>query len=394
MDLWGEKTKNLFCRVKSTSFLMAGYNKDMDSIRMQGPVGARTVFNGREFDYFSGTGYLGLQTHPQVIQAAVEAVQRYGLSTASSRGGFGEHPLYDELEQAACAYFGAEKVLYFASGYLGIAILTQAANDQFDHIFLDSAAHFSLWDAAKATNKPITVFHHCRVDRLAEALRCELLPDERPLVLSDGVFPISGEIAPLPGYLELVRIYHGLVYLDDAHAVGVLGPEGRGTPDFYGIQDELCRTSGTLAKALGGYGGVIWGKADWVDRIDQNSAVCVGASPPPLVVAAASARALEIAHRSPQLRQSLWANVAQARAGLRSLGWKLEDTPAPILCLEGRAGLSLERIKTGLYEQGIAVTLVRGYTSTPPGGALRIAIFATHTPEQIDRLVGAIGGLI
>lgn len=368
---------------------------------MQGPIGAHTVFNGREFDYFSGTGYLGLQSHPAVIQAAVDAVQRYGLSTASSRGGFGEHPLYDELEREACAYFGAEKVLYFASGYLGMAILTQGSNTCFDHIFIDSAAHFSLWDAARAANKPFTVFHHCRAERLAEALQLALLPGERPLVLSDGLFPISGEIAPLPAYLELVRPYHGLVFLDDAHAVGVLGPNGRGTPDYYGIQagdyrsgGTLSRTCGTLAKALGGYGGGIWGKASWVDRIDQDSAVCVGASPPPLVVAAASARALAIARQSPQLRQSLWANVAQARAGLRALGWELEDTPAPILCLGGREGISLERIKTGLFEQGIAVTLVRGYTSTPPGGALRIAIFATHTPEQIARLVAAIQSLL
>ena len=361
---------------------------------MQGPVGARTVFNGREFDYFSGTGYLGLQSHPAVIQATVDAVQRYGLSTASSRGGFGEHPVYDELEREACAYFRAEKALYFASGYLGMSILTQGSNLRFDHIFIDAAAHFSLWDAARATNKPFTVFHHASPERLDEALRRELLPGERPLVLSDGLFPISGEIAPLPAYLELTGRFHGLVFLDDAHAVGVLGDNGRGTLDYYGIQAGEARTCGTLAKALGGYGGVIWGEAGFIDHLDQESAVCVGASPPPLVVAAASARALAVARLSPELLRSLRANVAQARAGLRSLGWELEDTPSPILCLGGRAGISLERIKAGLFEQGIAVTLVRGYTSTPPGGALRIAIFATHSGEQIERLVTTIRSLL
>jgi len=361
---------------------------------MQGPIGAQTVFNGQTFDYFSGTGYLGLQSRPEVLQAAAEALQRYGLATATSRGGFGEHPVYDELEGAACAFFGAEKVLYFASGYMGMAVLAQAGNARFDHIFIDSAAHFSLWDAANATNKPITVFHHRQPEALEECLRRELLPGERPLVLSDGLFPVSGEIAPLPDYLELACRYGGQVYLDDAHAVGVLGPHGRGTPDYYAIQDDCCRTSATLAKALGGYGGIVWGAADWIDAADRASGVCIGASPPPLVVAAASARALRLAQAEPDLRRRLWDNVKQARDGLLALGWELEDTPSPVICLEMRPGVSLERIRDGLFAQGIAVTLVRGYTSTPPGGALRIAIFATHSAGQIERLVEAIGGLV
>ena len=360
------------------------------SLRMESPAGARTVFNGREMDYFAGTGYLGLQNHPAVLQAAQEALHRYGFSTATSRGGYGEHPVYDELEQEACAYFSAEKVLYFASGYLGVSILTQATSNRFDHIFIDSSAHFSLWDAAHATNLPITPFHHLRPQSLAEHLRSELRPKERPLVLSDGIFPVSGEIAPLPEYLALVKLLQGLVYLDDAHAVGVLGKNGHGTPEYYDIQDESCRTCATLAKALGGFGGVIWGKAGWVESIDRASRICAGASPPPLVVAAASASALKVARTTPELRQRLWDNVTQARNGLCSLGWELAKTPVPILCLEGRPGISLEQIKRELFEQAIAVELVRSYTSTPAGGALRIVVFATHSPAQIDRLVKAI----
>ncbi len=213
---------------------------------------------------------------------------------------------------------------------------------------------------------------------------------QRPLVISDGVFPVSGEIAPLPAYLDLVKPLKGLVYLDDAHAVGVLGKNGGGTPEYYEILDESCHTSATLAKALGGFGGVIWGKEDWINGIDRSSRICVGASPPPLVVAAASARALAVARTSPDLRQRLWDNVAQARNGLRNLGWDLPDTPVPIICLDAQQGISLERIRKGLFEQAIAVELVRSYTSTPAGGALRIAIFATHSHAQIDRLIDAI----
>jgi len=364
------------------------------SIHMESPVGAQTVFNGRAMDYFAGTGYLGLQNHPAVLQAAQATLLHYGLSTATSRGGYGEHPVYDWLEHEACAFFGAEKVLYFASGYLGTSILTQATSNRFEHIFIDSSAHFSLWDAAYATNLPITPFHHLRPQSLAEHLRSELLPKQHPLVLSDGVFPVSGEIAPLPEYLALVKPLQGLVYLDDAHAVGVLGKNGRGTPEYFDIVDENSCTSATLAKALGGFGGIIWGAAGWAEAIDRASRICAGASPPPLVVAAASAKALAVARTTPELRQHLWANVAQARNGFRSLGWEMPDTPVPIICLEGRQGVSLERIKKGLFEQGIAVELVRSYSSTPAGGALRIAIFATHSGTQIERLVKAVGQMV
>lgn len=357
-------------------------------------VGARVLFNGQEVDYFSGTGYLGLQHHPAVIRAAHDALKRYGISTATSRGSYGEHPLYTELEHEACEFFAAEKMLYFATGYLGISVLTQATSQLFDHIFIDAQAHYSLWDAAQETNMPITPFHHMRVDRLEEAIRQNLLPRERPLVLSDGVFPISGEIAPLPGYLEQVRQYNGRVYVDDAHAVGVLGENGRGTPEYYGINDQKCRASGTLAKALGGYGGVIWGEARWVEHIDQNSRIYAGASPPPLVVTAASAAALAIARSEPELRQRLWANVARARSGFRGLGWELEDTPVPIICLQAQGEHNLQRMQRQLLKQGMAVTYARDYPSTPPGGALRIAIFANHSTEQIDRLVEAFARLI
>ena len=357
---------------------------------IEGPIGARTIIGGREVDYFAGSGYLGLQSHPAVIQAAQAALQRYGFSTATSRGGYGEHVIYDELEREACAYFGDEKVLYLASGYLGMSAVTQATGSLFDHIFINSSAHFSAWDAAQATNKPITPFHHRQTEHLLECLRRELRPGERPLVLSDGVFPVSGEIAPLPGYLEVVQAYNGLVYLDDAHAAGVLGEHGRGTQEYFGLSGTDCRSVKTLAKGLGGFGGLLSGEKGWIESVERNSRICVGASPPPLAVAAASACALRLARTQPDLRARLWENVARARAGLRSLGWALEDTPVPIICLGSIEGVNLLRLRARLFERGIAVEFERAYTSTPPGGALRIAIFATHSPDQIDRLVDEI----
>lgn len=358
--------------------------------RLESPIGPRVVINGREVDYFCGTGYLGLQSHPDVIRAAQEAMAAYGLSTATSRGGFGEHPVYDELDRQACAYFDAEKALFFPSGYLGMGILLQTNSMVNDHIFIDSAAHYSLWDAAQASTRVTTVFRHLSAEDLAAKLRMELLPGERPLVISDAVFPISGEMAPLPDYLSVIEKYNGQIFLDDAHGMGVLGDHGRGIREHFDLTTDRIKVSGTLAKALGGYGGVITGPAARIDGVDQNSGVMIGASPLPLVTAAASAKALEIARLNPGLREQLWANVKLARDSLRSAGWELEDTPVPILCLPVRKYQTPAKVCAHLFSKGIAVDLARNYTSAPSGGALRVAICALHSQEQVERLVCAI----
>jgi 8-amino-7-oxononanoate synthase len=358
--------------------------------QLESPIGPRVTINGREVDYFSGTGYLGLQSHPDVIRAAADSVNQYGLSTATSRGGFGEHPVYHLLEKEACTYFSAEKALFIPSGYMGMSVLLQTNGRGSDHIFIDSSAHYSAWDAALAANKTITPFQHRSADNLAEKIRSELLPGEHPLVLSDAVFPISGEIVPLPDYLTILESYGGRIFLDDAHGVGVLGAHGRGILDNFNLQADCVKVSGTLAKALGGYGGIITGPAEWIDRMDQNSGVCIGASPLPLVTTAASAKALQIAREHPELRQQLWTNVKQARDGLRGLGLDLEDTPVPIICLPALAGQNLAQMQSCLFEKGFAVAHVREYTSAPSGGALRVAICALHSKEQIERLIHTI----
>ncbi len=367
----------------------------MADFRMQTPLGPRVVIDGRECDYFSGTGYLGLHNHPLVLQAAVDALQQYGLATGTSRGGYGEHAVYGALEEEARAFFDAERVLYYPSGYMSAVILAQGLRERYERIFIDSAAHYSLWDGARSTGKPLIPFEHCDPQSLLERLRSQLGPGERPLVLSDGVFPISGEIAPLDAYLPLLDAFEGAwLCLDDAHATGVLGASGRGTVDYFGLPEpRLLAVGHTLSKGIGGYGGIIPGPAALIEELDRNSRVYVGASPPPLPVAAAARQALALA-RHPDLRQQLWSNVALARAGLRRLGWPLADTPVPILCLGARPGLDLGRIKDELFARDICVAHVRSYSSTPPGGALRVAIFATHTRAQIERLLTALESLV
>ena len=249
----------------------------MTPMQMQSPPAARTLINDRWCDYFSGTGYLGLQGHPALNQAAVDAIQRYGLTTATSRGGYGEHPAYQAVEQAAADFFGAERAVYFTSGYLGAAILLQGLRDSYDAIFVDDASHSSIWSGARSTGAPVVAFRHIQPDDLAARLSQQLRPGQRPLVIGDGVFPISGEIAPVPAYVEVLDPYPGaMLCLDDAHAVGVLGAAGRGTVEHWALASApsvQIHSVHTLSKALGGFGGILAGSAELVEHLAHLSLI-------------------------------------------------------------------------------------------------------------------------
>jgi 8-amino-7-oxononanoate synthase len=363
---------------------------------MESPVGPRVQINGRWRDYFSGCGYLGLQSHPGLLRAASEALQRYGLGTATSRGGYGEHPLYRLVERAAADYWRAERAIYYVTAYLGNAVLLQGLRGEYERIFVDDASHYSVWDGVRAMGAPVHAFRHLDPGDLAELLRTHTASGERPLVISDGVFPISGEIAPATAYVEALAPYEGgVLCLDDAHATGVLGEHGWGTLEHWGLVGrDRCFAAHTLSKALGSHGGVIAGDAALIERLDRNAKALVATSPSPLPAAAASVWALEFMRDDTDLRSRLRVNVTHARAGLRALGWSLPDLPVPIICLRARSGADLARLQAELFARDICVAHITSYSSTPEGGALRIAISATHESEQIDRLVDVLARLI
>lgn len=364
---------------------------------MESAPGARTLINGRWRDYFSGTGYLGLQGHPDLIAAAARALAQYGLTSGTSRGGYGEHPVFHDVEAAGAAFFGQERSLYTVSAYLGSGVLLEGLREEYDRVYLDDAAHFSVREAAHASGVPVHAYEHCEPGSLKAALAATLGPGQRPLVLTDGVFPISGEIAPLPDYVDVLAPYLGAALcVDDAHATGVIGKRGRGALEYLGVTagPVRCYTAYTLSKAIGGHGGLIAGGAVFVDQLWHNAHALAGSSPAPIPAAAASAWALDYVATHPELRQRLWANVRRARDGFRGLGWDLEDSPIPIVCLRARSGLDLARIQSELFARDLCVAHITRYSSTPEGGALRVAIFASHSDEQIDRLLAEVEKLL
>lgn len=388
-------------------------NPDLPTIPiMQSPPGAETVIDGRTYLYFVGTGYLGLQGHPEVIRAACEAVRRYGIGSATSRTGFGNTPPVLEVERRAAELFGLDDAFYFMSGYVGNQILALSLVEQFDAVFVDELSHYCVFEAARATGRPVHGFRHTDAGDLRAKLRQHLGPSDRPLVLSDGVFAARGEIAPAADYCQALNEHGGgILCLDDAHGIGVLGQHGRGTLEHAGIfsaavngdtEDAdaengnvprllLC---GTLSKAVGGYGGIIPGSRRFIERLKQTSPYYAGASAPPVPVAAATARALELMMAGPELRTRLWENARLLKDGLRGLGLPADDTPVPIVCLALGDAANMQRIQAALRQRGIVVAYMAAYSGLGPQGALRLAVFATHTEEMIGRLIDELGEVI
>jgi len=360
---------------------------------MESKPGPEVVINGKTYLYFGGTGYYALHGHPEVIRAGVEAFERYGMQSGTSRSGFGNNPVLLEAERKIADYFGTEDSVYFVSGYLDNLILAQALAAAYDVIFIDESAHYSVRDGVATAHKPVFAFKHRDPADLAAQLKKTLKAGERPLVMTDGVFPTFGVIAPVPDYLKAVEPYDGIIALDDSHGVGVLGPNGRGTVDHFGLKSDRIFFAGTLSKAFGGHGGFIPATKKFITHIRQDVGVYSGASPTPTPAAAASAKGIDLVKAHPEWRDKLRRNTAQAKEGLRKMGFDVNDSPMPIVTWTYKTGADMIKLQKALLDRGIALPYTK-YVGAPAGGVLRATIFSAHSETQIQRLLDEIKKLV
>jgi len=357
---------------------------------MDSAPGAETVINGRKYIYFGGTGYFALHGHPEMIRTGIEAFNRYGLHSATTRTGFGNNPVLLDAEKKLADYFGTEEALYYVSGYFNGLMMAQGLADQFDLAFVDETAHFSIKDGVFSTRKPVVFYKHRDPSDLRSKLKSELKAGQRPLVITDGVFPTFGVIAPVPEIIKELEPYDGILCLDDAHAVGVLGANGCGTCEYFGLKpgDRLIM-SGTLSKAFGGHGGFIPASAAFIRKIRETVGAYSGASSPPTPVAAASVKGIELVKSHPEWREKLRRNVARVKKGMRELGFDVGDTPMPIVTWTLGSAEEMKKVQKELLDKGIAVAYLK-YVGAPAGGVLRASIFSTHTDAHIDQLLAEL----
>jgi len=375
---------------------------------LESPPGAEVTFAGRAYLYFAGTGYLGLQGHPRLIAAASDAVERFGLHTATSRAGYGTSPPVADVERLAAEWLDAESSLYLISGYAGNFAIAAAIAADYDLVLIDEHAHDCLREAVRwlePLRTPPLVFRHGDCQHAADLLARHAGPEARPLLLTDGVFAVSGDLAPIRGYLELLSQYPGAgLLVDDAHGLGALGSHGRGSLELAGVDPRTINVEAaevgdgprifhttTLSKAVGGQGGLIAGSRAFLDRIRRASGWLRGASAPASPVAAATAEGLRVMVNQPELRERLTSNVTSLRGSLAALGLAVPMTPSPIIGVRLETASRMASVRDRLEAEGILIAHSRDYSGAGPDGMLRIAVFATHTPEMIERLVAAFG---
>jgi 7-keto-8-aminopelargonate synthetase-like enzyme len=354
---------------------------------MESAPGAETVINGRRYVYFGGTGYFGLHGNAEMIQVGIEAFKKFGMHSATTRSGFGNNPMLLDVERRLASYFGTEESVYYVSGYFNGLMMSQALADQFDVAFIDETAHFSVRDGIYSTRKPAITYGHRDPADLRRKLKAELKPGQRPLVMTDGIFPTFGFIAPVPEIIREIEPYDGILCLDDAHAAGVLGPNGRGTFEHFGLKPSArLYSAGTLSKAFGGHGGFIASSAAFIKKIRDSVGAYSGASPTPSPIAAASARGIQLVADHPEWRETLRRNVKRVKEGLRRLGFDVGDTPVPIVTWTLASAEAMKNAQKELLDRGVAVAYLK-YVGAPAGGVLRASIFSTHTDAHIDKLL-------
>ena len=255
----------------------------------------KVVFAGRTYTFFGGNDYHRLSSHPDVVQTLADAAAAHGLSTAGSRLTTGNHPVLVELERSLARFLGVEAALTVSSGYLTNLALLEAIGADFHRVYLDATSHSSVAEPCRRfPAEAVHRFRHLDPEDLAARLRSSLRPRERPLVLTDGVFPSNGDLAPVPEYLSLVRDSGGAVLVDDAHAIGVVGATGKGSAEERGLEPGAVLQTGTLSKALGAFGGLIAVSTDVARRITESSLAFSGATGIPPPIAAAALRSIEI----------------------------------------------------------------------------------------------------
>ncbi len=361
---------------------------------MQSAPGPETIIDGVRYLYFAGTSYLGLAAHPEVIEAGCAAMRNYGVHSATTRARFGTIPPVLEVERLAAEFFRTEDAFYFGSGYIANHIMVSALAREVDAVLVDEAAHYCVLEATRLAGLPVATFRHRDADDLARLAR----ETPRVLVMADAVGPSSGALAPVHEYMDALAVCkRALLLLDDAHGFGVLGENGRGLFDELGLWPKVNAlpadsgvslfVCGTLAKALGGFGGIIPGTRDFVQRARVSSHYFDGASAPPSAVAGATAKALEIVIREPSMRARLRENTFHLRAGLRALGLVVPEGATVQFGVTAGDAANMQRIHETLKARGILLPYIGTYSGIPPEGVLRFAVFANHTTAQIDRLL-------
>jgi glycine C-acetyltransferase len=381
-----------------TEALLAGLRQSGQYKRLAyvaGPMSATATIEGRgQVIVLCSNNYLGLADHPEVIAAGHDGLRAYGAGTASVRFICGTLACHREIEETIARFVGAPSALTYVSCWNANEALLPTIAGEGDVILSDELNHASIIDSCRLVRGAAkAVYRHSDINDLETKLR-EHADKSAKFVITDGVFSMEGDVAPLPQIVELCRRYEAMLIVDDSHGVGVLGQTGRGTPEHFGLLNEIDILTGTLGKALGGAaGGYVAASQAVIDLLVQRSRPSLFSNALPATVAYSARRAIEIVEREPERVARLHANVANMRTGLSKLGFDLHDSPTAIIpIMIGDAAEAIEKSER-LLELGVMVVGF-GFPVVPQGQArLRVQVSAALEPEHIELALEAFAKL-
>lgn len=342
-------------------------------------------FDGREVINLASNNYLGLTTHPRLREAALEATRKYGVGSGAVRTISGTMSVHMELEERIARFKQVEASVVFQSGFAANAGTVAAILGSEDHIISDALNHASIIDGARLSKAKIHVFPHKDAAAAGKILDGLTGAPGRKLLITDGVFSMDGDIAPLPALVEIAERLGAIMMVDDAHASGVLGRAGRGTVDHYGLHGRVHIQVGTLSKAIGVLGGYVCGSRNLIDFLYARARPFLFSTSHPPAVAASCLAAFDVIEQEPRLIESLWENTRYFKKALAGAGFDtgMSETPiTPIMVGEAKRAHEFSR---ALFEEGLLATGI-GSPTVPEGKArIRTIVTATHTRDQLDR---------
>jgi len=340
----------------------------------------------KEYILLSSNDYLGLSQHPKVKEKAKEAIEKFGCGSGASRLLSGTTKLHCELENKLADFKKTEAAIVFSSGYsANLGVISSLAGKR-DIIIIDKLSHASIIDGCRLSGATLRVYPHKNMNSLEKILKKSQTYNLR-LIITDGVFSMDGDIAPLPEIVNLSKKYHAMVIIDDAHGTGVMGNEGRGTVEYFGLESMVDIQMGTLSKALGSLGGFIAGSNVLIDYLKNKARSFIystALSPSQVASALAS---LEIIQGEPELRQRLWENVRYLKKGLQELGFDTMESQTQIIPVLIGDNEKTMQVAKFLYENGIFAPGIRP-PSVPKGTSrIRLSLMATHTKSHLDKVL-------
>lgn len=359
--------------------------------------GPRIILNGREMVSMASNNYLGLANHPRLRQAACDAVNQYGTGSGASRLLSGTSVLHTRLEEEIAGFLGEEAALIFNSGYAANTGIISALCGREDLILSDLLNHASIADGCRLSRADVKIYRHLDYDMLEKRLKAsDNKRYKRRWIVTESLFSMEGDLAPLSELADLAERYGAHIYLDEAHAIGVLGDRGRGSASVFGVEDRMTLRMGTLGKALGSFGAFAAGDRDMIDLLINRSRPLIYSTALPPPVTAASRAALELVQTAEgdHLRERLFSNIRRLARGLRGMGFEGISDETPILpVVLGPVRKALEAAQA-LHEGGIFAPAIRPPTVPRGQSRVRLSVMAQHTPEDLDAVVSVLGEFV